>query len=460
MPQTYSIEDYRRIQQARALVAGESSAVSRTSVMAEVTQLVTNRLADEGKMPKMKPEAQAEVLRLRISNSRLEKNLGFVHKAPQSDYKTTLIRHLSGAISAINDYLLHNSLTSETDDKLNTYLLKHGCPRWVYTKFSESEDPDLAKKETILSYFPKKLSKGFQLYASELRSVEFIKGLGPMSSVCDCMLAVLETYPVEDKDKDSTKLFVPPTDILRRLDQLESLPTLPRTAHKSSLVMVSLIEAIAANYTPLQLTEDVLKVHSKCFRKGEKAIKIFTAEAQDSRSLKVQFHEHVVKEAPDLFVQEPIPWEKFSLPSILKVVPFVQSKIDLPGLPVKNFYGPLTKPGTAQSALRAETEKKIQDLLPLTVAPKKRLRGGQQQLDLTKSARELVQKLRLAADKNQVHPDFVNNVSTFLRGFLLPPMMDLAVQVLTATISSREIIPEEEEHPPDWADDEGTLTGL
>jgi len=456
MPQTYSIEDYQRIQQARGLAGGESNALSRASVLNEVTSVITSRLADSNVMPKLKPEAQSEVLRLRSSNNRLEKNLAFLEKAPPSVYKDLLTRHLTAAVSAVNSYLLENQLTSVSEDKLNAYLLKKGCPRWIFSRFSESEEPELAKRDSLSFYFPKKVSKGLQLYVSEIESnLEF---MGPLRPVIDPLVAILAEFKVE-KDKDSTKLYVPPMDVINRFEDLESIPSLPRTAPKACLAAVAIIEAIVANYPPLLVTAETLKDHGNIFRKDTAAMKPFAYAATDPRSVKVQYLEHVQRMAPNEIVQTDEVWNRFMIPKKVKVIDLTPGK---PATAVAhvNFFRAPTKAGTSDAEARAQLELKISEALPNLVPPKKRLRGGPQQQPLTPAAKKLIAVLNAAVKTKSVHPDFVENVSTFLRGFFLPAMMDLAVRVLTATIESREIIPDVENPPEGGSDEEGSLPNL
>lgn len=455
LPPTYSVEDYDRIQQARGIVGGEDNALSRASVLREVTDVITCRLADDKKTPKLKPEAQSEVLRLKACVEKLEKNRAFLFKAQASPYKDLLSRHLVAAITAVNTYLMNTCLTSASEDKLQKCLLTAGCPRWVFSKFSEYEEPELAKRPSLSFYFPKKISKGFQVFGSELKNLDMF---GPLKVMVEPLVTVTTCNPLGDLE-DSTKLYVVPIDILSRIDDIESIPTVPRTTHKAVLISIALIEMIAANYQPLLMKESTLLEHIKVFNKATVPLEPFKKSDTDPRALKVQYLEHIKNQVPNGVAAVADVWKSFGLPDELKALDFFPStSMPAEKQPV-NFFRPITKIGTSEQDARAVTEKDIIEKLPNLMPPKKRLRGGLQQQPLTEAARKFVAQLQQAVKSGSVHEEFVTNVSTFLRGFYLPAMMDLAVQVLAATIQSREIIPEVD-NPPDGGWETEDIPGL
>jgi len=238
-------------------------------------------------------------------------------------------------------------------------------------------------------------------------------------------------------------MYVTPDDILIRFDQLESMPVLTRTAPKASLVSVAIIEMIIANYGPLRLSDEVMKEHLKCFTdaKGEPLEGIAFSDT-DPRSHKVQFLEHLQKVKPYAMLPSDAIQKEFSVPPSIKKVLFVDEPPAKLSDSVKSFFRPATEVSEDSKAARATQEKKIRDSLPLLIAPKRKIRTGMSQSKLTPKANQLVASLKKAAEKGQVHIDFVENLASYLRGFYLPAMMDVAVAILSATIESREIIPE------------------
>jgi len=450
LPVIRPLDDLTKLGAAPRIISGIEASSSSETRLSEIINSAARDLLETSRDPLPKPNAQAELLRMKAYADVLQEVEQIIIRKDRDPLKSLFQKCIHSAHKAISDYS-HSEILSSSDDKFSDFLLRRGVPKFIFDKIvNRSYLNEFSNKNLLDILFPRKLSKALVLTKLEINSPEIRRNLVEISDSLDAFVEFAK------EAKDDEKVYCPPLNFTERCLDSDDLPV--QRLDQSSGVQKSIerINQLFANFEPLLQTEDAFLKHAQRFR-------IRTVKPTQSGNTSAK--DEAIKAAVEFVELEPFKKDKDSIESLRKqYMKFLSVKLnqkvftfDGIDLSVKDPYQqPLQLAKSYFSPIKVEKDEefRISELKQkLGFKPKEmRLVNYQANCTLTKEAKSLLSAL----ERGKAPESFVKNVKGFLGSFVTQELMDMAVNRMRAALQQRTIILDDnpEEDNPDENSDE------